>query len=190
MGARCCAEGTQEPAGQGVALPEAGVLDAEVVGEVDPVGEPAVLDGLLDAVPDGLAVGDVDEPPDGLVEPLAVGLGEELPDGLVEPLADGSSLGLPVGLPLGLPLPLGEGEPDSSGVNGPCSASMTARICCSKSVSWAWIWSSGTLPMPWPKVIASAQICSILAVASSLSGPSRVTKSCTAAEKVRQLVQS
>lgn len=173
-------------------------------GLTEPLGE-GVLDGVVDDVPDdvpadvlddvavGLGVGE----PEGLGDPLDDGL----PDGLDElegpvlVLAPGEPLGLalllPVGVPLGPALSPGLGEPVAPpGVDGPCSASMTARICCSKSVSLAWIWSSGTEPMSCPKVTASAQISSMRAVDSALSGPSRVTKSCTAAENVRQLVQS
>lgn len=185
--------------GQGVALPDGllealgdgvlgGVLDPEPAGEPD--GEPdEVAVGLGEAEPDGLVEGLVEVLDDGLDEPPVEGLALVLPLGEPLGLLSAPSLGLSLGLPLGLPL--GVGEPEAPpGVSGPCSASTTARICCSKAVSWAWIWSSGTEPMSWPKLSASAQISSICAVDSSLSGPSRVTKSCTAAEKVRQLVQS
>ena len=113
---------------------------------------------------------------------VGVGLGDVV--GELEAVPDGSAEEevLEVGLLDGLVVGLAEGEVDGVAwpPRGPCSSSITARIACSKAVSCAWMSARGTSPMFSPYATTSCQMRSIRAVASALSGPSRVTKSWTA----------
>jgi hypothetical protein len=72
---------------------------------------------------------------------------------------------------------LGEALGSAFGSSGPCSASITAMICCSNSVSRPWISESGTSAMCAPYAAICCQRSAIFCMPSSLNGPSRVRNS-------------
>ena len=142
-------------------------------GDADPVGvglgDPAVsvlaVDGSVAGVPPAVAAG---EPPSTGPVGEAVPLGTGVAPAVAAPV--------PVGDPVGAP---GVGDAVAvSPASGPCSFSMTARICCSYAVSRSLISVSGTEAMCVAEVgDLLPQRVELLGCRASLSGPSRVTNS-------------